>query len=110
MTPNIIQMEGHKVIAESGIPHTFFAPTHFMEWLPNMIDKGSLQWIGNMSVKVYWISVADYAKQVVKAFQAPERMQEHCPIQGPEAISVRQAMEQFIQNYDKSLKICAAPL
>jgi uncharacterized protein YbjT (DUF2867 family) len=46
MVPNIIRIEGHKIIAESGIPHTFFAPTHFMELLPNMIDKGALQWIG----------------------------------------------------------------
>jgi uncharacterized protein YbjT (DUF2867 family) len=110
MVPNIIRMEGHKIIAESGISHTFFAPTHFMELLPNMIDKRALQWIGNTRVKVYWISVADYARQVVKAFQNPEKMPEHCPVQGPEAISVRQAMEQFARNYDPTLKIRVAPL
>jgi hypothetical protein len=37
-------------------------------------------------------------------------MPEHCPVQGPEAISVRQAMEQFVQNYDPTLKIRIAPL
>jgi uncharacterized protein YbjT (DUF2867 family) len=110
MVPNIIRMEGHKIIAASGIPHTFFAPTHFMELLPNMIDKHALQWIGNTSVKIYWISVVDYARQVVKAFQNPEKMPEHCPIQGPEALSVKQAMEQFILNYDPTLKIRVAPL
>lgn len=110
MVPNLIRMEGHGIIAASGIPHTFFAPTHFMELLPNMIDKNALQWIGNTSVKVYWISVADYAQQVAKAFRTPETMPEHCPVQGPEAIAVRQAMEQFVQNYDPSLKIRVAPL
>ena len=110
MVPNLIRMEGHKIIATSGIPHTFFAPTHFMELLPNMIDKHALQWIGNTKVKIYWISVADYARQVVKAFQNPESMPEHCPVQGPEAISVRNAMERFIKNYDPTLKIRIAPL
>ncbi len=110
MVPNLIRMEGHDMIAASGIPHTFFAPTHFMELLPNMIDKGTLQWIGNTKVKIYWISVVDYARQVVKAFQHPEKMPEHVPIQGPEAISVRRAMEVFVKGYDPALKIRVAPL
>lgn len=110
MIPNIIRMEGHKIIADSGIHHTFFAPTHFMELLPNMIDKKALQWIGNTKIKIYWISVADYAQQVVKAFKNPESMTEHCAVQGPEAISVRQAMERFVQAYDPTLKIRIAPL
>lgn len=110
MVPNLIRMEGHEIIAASGIPHTFFAPTHFMELLPNMIDKQALQWIGNTNVRVYWISAADYGQQVVKAFQHPETMPEHCPIQGPEALPVKQAMEQFVKHYDPSLKIRVAPL
>lgn len=110
MVPNVIRMEGHKIIAESGIPHTFFAPTHFMELLPNMIDNHTLQWIGNTEVKVYWISVADYARQVMKAFKNAGAMPEHCPVQGPRAISVREAMELFVENYDPTLKIRVAPL
>jgi uncharacterized protein YbjT (DUF2867 family) len=110
MVPNLIRMEGHELIAASGIPHTFFAPTHFMELLPNLIEKRAVQWIGNTNIKVYWISATDYGRQVVKAFQNPETMPEHCPIQGPEAISVKQAMEQFVQNYDPTLKIRIAPL
>lgn len=110
MVPNLIRMEGHKIIAGSGIPHTFFAPTHFMELLPNMIDKRALQWIGNTSVKVYWISVADYARQVVNAFQNPGMMPEDCPVQGPSAISVKDAMKIFVANYDPTLKIRVAPL
>ncbi|WP_263384603.1 SDR family oxidoreductase [Granulicella arctica] len=110
MVPNLIRMEGHEIIAASGIPHTFFAPTHFMELLPNMIDKRALQWVGNTKVKIYWISVVDYARQVVKAFQNREKMPEHCPIQGPEAISIRRAMELFVEVYDPALKIRVAPL
>ena len=110
MVPNLIRLEGHAMIAASGIPHTFFAPTHFMELLPNMIQGRALQWVGNTGVKVYWISVADYARQVVKAFQQPEVVPTDVPVQGPEAITVRQAMKLFVANYDPSLKIRVAPL
>lgn len=110
IVPNIIRMEGHKIIADSGIPHTFFAPTHFMDLLPNMINGRVLQWIGNTRVRTWWISAFDYARWVVEAFQNPEAMPEHCPVQGPEAISVRQAMERFVRSYDPRLKIRVAPL
>lgn len=85
-------------IEASGIPHTFFAPTHFMDLLPHMIDKGALQWIGNTGVKVYWISAADYARQVVKAFQEAGTMPTHCAVRGPEALTVKDAMAQFVAN------------
>ena len=110
MVPNLIRMQGHAMIAASGIPHTFFAPTHFMELLPNMINRRALQWVGNTKVKVYWISVADYARQVVKAFQHPTTMPQDVPVQGPEAISVKHAMKLFVANYDPTLKITVAPV
>lgn len=88
MVPNIIRLEGHKAIAEFCVRHTSFAPTHFMELLPNTIDKRTLQWIGNENVKIYWTSVSDFARQFVKAFQIPLKMPEHCPIQGPENLPV----------------------
>jgi hypothetical protein len=110
MVPNLIRMQGHAMISASGFPHTFFAPTHFMELLPNMIKGRALRWIGNTNVKIYWISVADYARQVVKAFQHPETMPADVPVQGPEPITVQQAMKLFITHYDPSLKIRVVPL
>ena len=110
MVPNVIRMQGHAMIAASGIPHTFFAPTHFMELLPNMIQGRALQWVGNTKVKIWWIGVADYARQVVKAFQQPEVMPKDVPVQGPEAITIRDAMKLFVANYDPTLKIRVAPL
>lgn len=110
MVPNIIRLEGHKAIAEFCVRHTSFAPTHFMELLPNTIDKRTLQWIGNENVKIYWTSVSDFARQFVKAFQIPLKMPEHCPIQGPENLPVQKAMKQFVQSYDPTLNIRIVPL
>ena len=110
MVPNLIRLDGHALIAASGIPHTFFAPTHFMELLPNMIQGRAVRWIGNTRIKIYWISVADYARQVVEAFRHPEMVPTDVPVQGLEAIAVRQALKLFVANYDPTLKIRAAPL
>ena len=110
MVPNLIRMEGHALIAASGIPHTFFAPTHFMELLPTMIQGRAIRWVGNTSIKIWWISVADYARWVVRAFQAFRAMPTDVPVQGLEAIAVREAMERFVAIYDPTLTIRVAPV
>ena len=47
---------------------------------------------------------------MVKAFQQPESMPTDVPVQGPEAMSIRQALKLFFANYDPTLKIRVAPL
>ncbi|GMM50621.1 hypothetical protein DASB73_015790 [Starmerella bacillaris] len=108
--PNIIRLQGHKIIAESGIRHTFFEPTHFMELLPMLIENKNLQWIGRTDLEMYWISVVDYARMVVKAFHNYETMSTEYSVQGPEQISVKDAMDCFIKNYDPTLSPRVGPL
>ncbi|WP_166118948.1 hypothetical protein [Acetobacter farinalis] len=51
--------------------------------VPNMINGRALQWIGNTKVRIYWISVTDYAQMVVKAFQNPGTMTPHLKFAWP---------------------------
>lgn len=107
---NQIRIQGHEIIEASGIPCTFFEPTHFMELLPTLVMNGTLQWIGNTDIHIYFISVDDYKLQVAKAFQKYEEMPVQCPIQGPKAYTIHDAMELFVREYDPTLKIRVLPL
>jgi uncharacterized protein YbjT (DUF2867 family) len=110
VAPNIIRMEGHKFIEDSGINFTIFDPSFFMDSLPWTIRNGALQWIGNGKGKFFWISSFDYASQVLNAFNNPKAVNRHYAIQGPERLDPREAMERFAKAYDPSLKIQSAPL
>ncbi len=51
-----------------------------------------------------------YARQVARAFHNPEAVPADVPVQGPEAITVGQALKLFVANYDPTLKIRVAPV
>jgi uncharacterized protein YbjT (DUF2867 family) len=108
--PNIIRIEGHKFIEDSGINFTIFDPSFFMDSLPWTIRNGALQWIGKGKGKFFWISSYDYASQVLRAFNNPKAINRHYAIQGPEALDPFEAMERFAKAYDPNLKIQSAPL
>jgi len=110
VTPNLIRIEGHKFIEDSGINFTIFDPSFFMDSLPWTIRNGALQWIGNGKGKFFWISSYDYASQVLNAFNNPKAINRHYAIQGLEPLDPFEAMERFAKVYDPSLTIQSAPL
>lgn len=109
--PNIIRIQGHKIIEGSGIPYTIFDPTFFMDLLPWISNGKALQWIGSTTKqKLRWVSSDDYAKAVVAAIQRPHLWNKHYPIQGTEAMDPETAMKRFIAVYDPMLKIKSFPV
>lgn len=109
--PNIIRMQGHRIIEESGIPYTIFDPTFFMDMLLWINNGKALQWIGNTGKQqLRWVSSGDYAKAVVKAIQSPQHWNKHYPIQGQQAMNPATAMRRFISAYEPTLKIRAFPV
>lgn len=108
--PNLIRIQGHRLIEESGIPFTIFHPSFFMENLWWNLKGIQLQWIGNAPSKYYWIAAADYAKQVRAAINLPQTRNRHYAIQGAQALSADQAIEQFIAAYGGGIKKQVLPL
>jgi putative NADH-flavin reductase len=97
-----------QILKGSGIPYTIFYPSSFME----NFDKGGfksgnrLNLVGKSDVKMYWISGADYAKQVAKSFDLLTDENREYQAQGLEPYTSEEAANIFIQNYSiKKLKI-----
>ena len=99
-------------IKNSGFTYSIFYPSTFME----NFDKGAYRQddkillAGESKFKMYLIACADYAKQVVRAFQLDNGNQEYV-IQGVEGFTAGEAAQYYIDNYSKSkLKIMKAPI
>lgn len=99
-------------IKNSGFTYSIFYPSTFME----NFDKGAYRQddkillAGESKFKMYLIACADYAKQVVRAFQLDNGNQEYV-IQGVEGFTADEAAQYYIDNYSKSkLKIMKAPI
>jgi uncharacterized protein YbjT (DUF2867 family) len=110
VVPNKIRIEGQKLIEQSGINYTIFDPTMFTDNIPNQIKGNAIEWIGNAPTAFYWITADDFAKQVLNSVNNPKSINKHYPIQGLEALTPQEAFQQFIENYDKNLKVKSYPL
>lgn len=107
-----IKHKAVKLIRESGITHTIFYPSTFMEALVHQYKMGNLMMLaGKSEHKQYFIAASDYAKQVARSFQIHSNVNKEYVIQGPEGYYTEEAVELFKQHYSKGkLKTLSAPL
>jgi len=86
-------------LINSGIPYLIFTPSVFMETITDEFKSGNkLLTNGDLGKRHYWISVNDYAKQVVNAYKNDIKNREFF-IQGPYPLTVTEAMDEFSRNY-----------
>jgi uncharacterized protein YbjT (DUF2867 family) len=108
-----VKQKAVQILKGSGIPHTIFYPSNFME----NFDKGGfkagkkMNLAGHSNIKQYWVSGQDYGKQVAKSFEILTDENREYIIQGPEAYSMEDAVKTFINHYKKEqLKLVRVPI
>ena len=108
-----VKQKAVQILKGAGIPYTIFYPSSFMENL----DKGGfmsgnrMNLAGKSDVKLYWISGADYGKQVAKSFELLTDENREYKIQGLTPYSSEEAVKVFIDNYQlKKMKISKVPI
>ncbi|MCE3229102.1 MAG: NAD(P)H-binding protein [Bacteroidetes bacterium] len=101
-----------KMIKDSGIPYTIFYPSNFMESLSNMYKMGNKMMLaGESKEPMFFISGADYGKQVARAIIEHNNGNREYYVQGPQAFTADRAVEEFMKHYTKEkLSISRAPL
>ncbi len=99
-------------IKASGIPHTIFYPSTFMETFPYQMMRGNkIAMLGKSEMPMWFIAASDYAKQVVNSFTIPGNENKEYVIQGTESFTFDAAAKVFISNYSKTkLKTMKAPI
>ena len=99
-------------IKSSGIPYTIFYPSTFMENFEGNFRRGNrIVLAGKSEYKMYFISAADFARQVARSFELGGTGNYEWTVQGPEGLTIDEAADIYVKNYAKSrLKISRAPL
>lgn len=99
-------------IKASGIPHSIFYPSTFMETFPYQMMMGNkIAMLGNSEMPMWFIAAEDYAKQVVNSFAIAGNENKEYIIQGTEPFTFDEAATIFINNYSKAkLKTMKAPI
>jgi uncharacterized protein YbjT (DUF2867 family) len=90
-----LEAEGH--LRTSEVPYTIFRAHFFMETLRNMVRGKMLLQIGKHPHPYHWIAAADYARMVSKAYATPQAANKILFACGPQALTMRQALETIQQ-------------
>ena len=101
--PWVIKNQAVESIKQCGIPYFIYHASSFMD----NFDRGSLRsddtirWAGTSKHPMHFVSASDYGKQVANSFFLDTSESREYIIQGPEAYTMDQAAQIFIDNYPK---------
>lgn len=100
------------MIRESGIPHTIFYPSTFMENFGGNYRRGNMiMLVGTSRHPMYFIAGDDFGKQVARSLTGSPEGNKEYTIQGPEAFTTDEAAAVYVAHYRKTkLKISRTPL
>lgn len=104
------KLQAETEIRKSGIPYTIFCATHFMESLPLYIKNGRASVIGKQPHRLHWLAAEDYAKMVSKSFKLSGATNKRFFIYGPEALTMKEALEKYCSIVRPGIKISSVPI
>ncbi len=103
-----------QLIKGAGLPYTIFVSSSFMENFTKQggfMNVNQLSLVGKSSVKLFWISAKDYAKQVCKSLEILTDENREYYIQGPQNHTTEEALTIFQEHYHvKRLNLVRIPL
>ncbi|GAA4403782.1 hypothetical protein GCM10023187_20170 [Nibrella viscosa] len=107
-----VKQEAVRLLTASGIPHSIFYSSTFMESL--LYTQRQRNWImlaGTSPVQLHYIAGQDYGRQVARAFQiAVDGQNQAYVIQGPEPLTQTEAARQLARHYTKAkLSVITTP-
>ncbi|MEJ2556007.1 MAG: NAD(P)H-binding protein [Anaerolineae bacterium] len=105
------KLNAEKAIRECGVPYTIFCPTWPMEQLPRFAREGQPFLIGKQPSPLHWFAADDLARMVSTAYQREEAANKRFFVHGPEAKTMKQALEQYCQAlYPDGKKVSVMPI
>ncbi|MGB8214427.1 MAG: NAD(P)H-binding protein [Anaerolineales bacterium] len=97
-------------IRASGIPYTIFRANYFMETLRNFVHGRLLLQIGNHPHPYQWVAAGDYARMVAKAYATPQAAGKTLYVCGPQAMTMRAALEVLQRAAYPNYRIISLPI
>lgn len=105
-----VKYQAETTIRESGIPYSIFRATHFMEGLDHYFKGKNAYIIGDSLTPLHWCAASDYAQMVSTAFQLFEKQKLIFYVQGPEPLSLREALTKYCAISKRETKISSMPV
>ncbi len=110
LLPVRIKTAAECAIRASGVPFTVLRPTHFMESLDLFVRGGKAELLGPQPHRFHYIAADDYAAQVARLLDMPDAEAPELTLLGPQAFTMREALEFYLRLARPDLKVVESPL
>ncbi len=99
-----------QALQQSGIPSTIFKPTYFMDTLPRQLQGKRAMILGKQPHPLHLVAASDFGRMVSRAFQVPEAANKIFYIQGPEALTMEEALRLYCTMLEPKTRVTTIPL
>ncbi|MBK8049518.1 MAG: NAD(P)H-binding protein [Anaerolineales bacterium] len=101
--------EAEAAIRAADVPYTIFQGTFFMETLPRLVRGKRANLIGNQPHPWHWVAAGDYAGMVAKAYVTPAAANKTLHVFGPQAMTLRDALQTYCRLVNPGAKVASVP-
>jgi NADH dehydrogenase len=98
------KLDAEKAIRDCGVAYTIFCPTWAMEQLPRFARSGKPSLLGAQPLPVHFLAAEDLAHMVSKAYQLEEAKNKRLYVYGPEAMTMKTALERYCAVFHPEVK------
>ena len=99
-----------QALQQSGISSTIFKPTYFMDTLPKQLQGKRAMVLGKQPHPLHLVAASDFGRMVSRAFQVPEAANKIFYIQGPEALTLGEALHLYCAMLEPEMQVTTMPL
>src|SRR5258708_9738304 len=99
-----------QALHQSGLSFTIFKPTYFMDTLPKQLQGKRALILGKQPHPLHLVAASDFGRMVSRAFQVPEAANKIFYIQGPEALTMGEALHLYCRMLEPKTLWTTSPL
>src|SRR6266567_4697756 len=99
-----------QAIQQSGISFTIFRPTYFMDNLPRHLQGKRAMLLGKQPHPLHLVAASDFGRMVSRVFQEPLAAKKTFFLQGPQALTLEEALRLYCSLLSPEAKVTTIPL
>jgi uncharacterized protein YbjT (DUF2867 family) len=104
------KLQAEETLMKSGVAYTILRPSWFMDALALFVNDGRATVFGKQTQPYYFLSLADFARAVSAAHQTEAAANKTYVINGPQALLMTDALQQYCDSAHPGLKAASMPI
>lgn len=104
------KIKAEEILQRSGVAYTIFRPNWFMDALALFVRDGRATIFGRQKQPYHFLAVADFARAVSKSYQTEEAANKTFVINGPKAMLMQDALQQYCNVIHPGVKAASMPI